>query len=407
MTIKSFFTNFPRFLSFGVLHYFFSGFGQTFLISIFVPHFIETFNFSNTYFGNLYSAATVLSALTLPWAGTLIDKLRLRTISLINGALLIFFCLIGSFAINPFILLIALFGLRFTGQGGMVVIGSTAMARYFSQVRGKAVALSSLGLSLSEAILPTAITAAIAFVTWQGALQLSALSVVLVFIPLTILLVKKNDPFQLPPEEEQTNNEENEDETKTEKSYTRKDVLRDPRFYLIVPVFMFLPFFITGMFIHQNLVAEAKGWTMEWMAFSFTGFGASRILTYFLAGPLIDRFSARRVFIVYLVPLFFGILVLLLFDHRLAAFGYLFLTGMTASLGSVTGVSIWAELYGVRYLGSIKSMTTMLMVLATALGPVVLGYLLEGTDLLPPVLLSCAGLIALLVSTAWLTLEKK
>jgi len=181
MNIKSFFTTYPRFLSFGALHYFFSGVGQTFLISIFVPHFIETFNFSNTYFGYLYSAATVLSALTLPWAGTLIDQLRLRTISLINGSLLILFCLIGSLAIHPAILLLALYGLRLSGQGGMVIIGGTAMARYFANVRGKAVSLSSLGLSLSEAVLPTAISAAIGILAWQGALQLSALVILVVF----------------------------------------------------------------------------------------------------------------------------------------------------------------------------------------------------------------------------------
>jgi len=112
------------------------------------------------------------------------------------------------------------------------------------------------------------------------------------------------------------------------------------------------------MFIHQNVVAEAKGWSMEWMTFSFTAFGASRLLTYFIAGPLIDRFSSKRIFIIYLVPLFFGILVLLLFDHCFAALGSLFLAGMTASLGSVTGVSLWAELYGVRNLGAIKERFT-------------------------------------------------
>lgn len=59
------------------------------------------------------------------------------------------------------------------------------------------------------------------------------------------------------------------------------------------------------------------------------------------------------------------------------AFVYMILLGMTSSLGSITGVAIWAELYGVKNLAAIKSMVTMIMVISTALGPIVIGWGLE------------------------------
>ena len=137
---------------------------------------------------------------------------------------------------------------------------------------------------------------------------------------------------------------------------------------------LFLPFFITGIFIHQNLLAEANGWTMEWMATCFVGFGVARITTNLVAGAIIDNFSARKVFIYYLLPLAAGLAILLIGNHRWLAMGYMILAGVTSSLSGLTSASLWAEIYGVRHLGAIKSMAATLMVLSTALGPLVVGY---------------------------------
>ena len=78
-------------LIFGFLIAFASGFGQTFFISLFSEDFRETFNLSNTQFGSLYSIATILSALTIIWAGKLIDTVSLKkyTLAIVLGLSLI------------------------------------------------------------------------------------------------------------------------------------------------------------------------------------------------------------------------------------------------------------------------------------------------------------------------------
>ena len=76
-------------LFFGFLIAFTSGFGQTFFISLFSDDFRSTFDLTNTEFGSLYSIATVLSAITIIWAGKLIDTVSLEkfdtSIKFING----------------------------------------------------------------------------------------------------------------------------------------------------------------------------------------------------------------------------------------------------------------------------------------------------------------------------------
>ena len=41
------------------------------------------------------------------------------------------------------------------------------------------------------------------------------------------------------------------------------------------------------------------------------------------------------------------------------------------------GISTWAEIYGVRYIGSIKALTTALMVFSTAFGTAIFGLLID------------------------------
>ena len=53
------------------------------------------------------------------------------------------------------------------------------------------------------------------------------------------------------------------------------------------------------------------------------------------------------------------------------------LLGITNGLTNVLLSSLWAEIYGVNYLGSIKALTGSLMVFSTALATVVFGVLID------------------------------
>lgn len=399
MNYKQLLYRYPNYVGFGATHYFYSALGQTFLISQFVPYFNQSFQLSNTTFSIIYAVATISSAIIIPFAGKYVDKFKIRQASLMNGLAIAGFCLLLSFSHHVALLFISLLGLRFCGQGLMILIGSTGVARYFTIDRGKALSLSGLGLSLAETILPVAVAHVTGWLNWQAAWQLLALSVGLIFLPASLRLVKKDNPFQFADSPKQT-------EESSKINLSRKEVMADSRFYLILPVILFLPFFITGIFIHQNLLAAAKGWSIEWLATCFIGFGVTRILTSILAGPLVDKFTARKTVIVYLVPLLLALFVLMLGDHKWLAMFYMILLAMTASLSSLTSTALWAELYGVRFFGSIKSMVTTLMVFSTALGPIAIGSLLQNPDHLEIFLLGSMAIIILLITLAWIAIRE-
>ena len=51
--------------------------------------------------------------------------------------------------------------------------------------------------------------------------------------------------------------------------------------------------------------------------------------------------------------------------------------GISNGLANVLGSSTWAEIYGVKYIGSIKALTTALMVFSTAFGTAIFGYFID------------------------------
>ncbi|MGB3617263.1 MAG: MFS transporter, partial [Catalinimonas sp.] len=185
----------------------------------------------------------------------------------------------------------------------------------------------------------------------------------------------------------------------------RRAVLRDPRFYLLLPAYVFVAFFFTGIVIHHHLLADAKGWTMGQLAAGFVGYGVVRVATFFLAGPLIDRLSARRVFVFHLLPLLLSLGVLALFRAPWAVGLYLGLMAVSASTVGLTGVAMWAELYGTRHFGSIKSMVATIGVLASALGPLVVGAFLEGPFGLRGLLTTAAAAVVVVTFLAWLAMR--
>jgi len=392
---------YPRQLGYGYTHYLFSSLGQTFFISVFVESFAAELGMLNQGFSVVYAIATIASSTTLPWLGVMIDRYKLRNISVINGLALASFCLIVSLAENRVALLFGLFGLRMTGQGMMALIGSASIARSFKAQRGKALSLAFLGLSTGETIMPVIGVALIGLVGWQQAWQLMSLLTVVLFVPIVLLILPGNDTFHIPPIRQQNTLKQ-----KADKS--RRDVLKDWRFYLLVANTILTPFFITGMFIHHNLLAEAKGWTMAWIATCFIGYGIAKTASSLLAGPLVDHFSARKIFPFYLTPMALAAMSLVVLGNNpWVALVYLCFLAVSVSLMSVCTTALWAELYGPTHFGAIKSMVTTVVVFASAIGPLVIGSFLGNERYWQTGLILCVVTIIAVSVGSYIALNSK
>lgn len=358
-------------LAFGLLLTFFSSFGQTFLLSLYVPSIEELLGISNTEFGTIYAVATIGSALTLPWIGGYFDKINTTwyTLMVIGGLMLALLLL--SFSYHVIFVVLGFYGLRLFGQGLMTHTSVSGMARYFGVDRGKAIGAASLGHPAGEATLPILITLLMGVIGWRGALQISALTCAVVVAPLALFLLSRSKirirAYRM------QNHAAREGKRKVE---VRK-ILRDRRFWIITPVIFMIGFTNTAIFFFQLKLGEAKGWSPEWVAGSLSAFALAGALGMTGIGSLVDRFSARRLFPFYMIPYLLGLLALVLFDHRLVYPVALILIGIGHGTGRTIKDAMLAEIYGSDIIGQIRSLFITVMVVSTALGPILFGILLD------------------------------
>lgn len=367
---------------FAMLMTFHSGVGQTFLVSLFIPHMRDAFHFSQTQISGFYSLATLASAFLLPFWGHLLDRISLRKFVAITGLLLAAGCFTLSRAAGALSVLAGFLIVRNLGQGTFAMTASTIMAKVFGPARGKALSISNLGFPLSEALLPLIITAWIIAHGWRSGWLVLGLLVALIFLPLAYLLLRGAPHVRAQHEHEKLSAENQKLKASDThqvrgKDWTPSQVLKDWRFYVIqFPCFL-TPGFLTALFFHQAALISWKPWDMRLMAAAFIAFAAFRALFALVTGPLIDRYSARRLFPLSLTPLACGILCFLSGNHPAWAFVYLGFAGMTIGMGMTVKGALWAEFYGVKYLGSIRGIQGSLIVFATAVTPVLVGKLLD------------------------------
>lgn len=381
----------PRFLTFGAATAFLSSFGQTFFISLFGGEIRAAFGLSHGDFGTIYAVGTLSSAAVLVWAGRKIDDMDLRHFTLAIGFGLAVACVVVASAQGPATLVVAIFLLRFFGQGLMSHTSSATMARYFDDNRGKALSVAGMGYPLGEAAYPIIAIMAMAWLGWRGAWLACAAVMAVATLPVAFWLLKGHA------ERHRRHLEQLDEDQRTGKrgpGWTRSEMLRDIRFYLLMPSFLAPSFIYTGLFFHQIHLVDAKGWELEVFAAAYSVYAVAQVSTVFAAGWLIDRFSAWSMMRFYLAPLAGGCLALFAFDSTAAIFAYMVLIGVSSGAVAVTHSAIWAEVYGVRHLGAIRALATALMVFGSAGGPVVMGWLIDAGVTMEAIALGCAVYLA-------------
>ena len=390
-------------LTFGFLLALFSGFGQTFLISLYIPEIALTFSLSNTEISSMYASATIASAFTLPWVGRHIDFQPLTRFSLgvVLGLALALLAL--SLAINPITVMVGFWGLRLTGQALMGHTAVTTMARAYDLDRGKAISLANIGHPVGEAIFPLIIALLIENYGWRLPLQFSALSLLIVVVPLVLILLRQADPSILFPHKSAANQEAAGNGRFT--NPTR--LLRSQSFWILLPGITFLGAINTAIFFFQIQFGESRGWSVSWVAGCIAAFAVSSALGMLIAGPLVDRLTARRLFPVFLIPYLAGLVVLSAFRDAVIYPAALILMGFSNGTGSTIINAIYAEIFGTDSIGSVRSIFATIGVFATALGPISFGLMLDnGLDFSSMLLISAGVAVIVMLWSAFIWQKK-
>ena len=356
---------------FGFIFTFFSSFGQSFFLGLFNPSIRDALSITHGQFGSIYASATLLSSFILVWLGKKIDDINILKFASYVVVLLAISCFLFSKISSVIFLFFSIFLMRLSGQGLMSHTASTTISRFFERSRGRALSTTWLGLSLAEFILPLLVIYLLTIIDWRNIWLTISILIVLV-LPIVSLLLVKN--IKLDSREVSSIKDI---KIKDIKQWTRTEVLKDYRFYIVCLSMLAMPSIATGTFVYQSFIVSSKGWGPYVIAQSFMVYSILSVITLFLSGFLIDKFSSRKLLIYMNIPLFISTFVLYYFNSPTSSFVFLGLIGISNGLANVLGSATWAEIYGVKYIGSIKALTTALMVFSTAFGTALFGILID------------------------------
>ncbi len=357
-----------RWLAGGLLLTLFSSFGQTFFISLSAGQIREEYGLSHGGFGTLYMLATLASALSLPYVGRIVDYVSVAKVTLLIIPMLALAAVSMAMSHHIALLALTIYGLRLFGQGMMTHNAITAMGRWYVARRGRAVSIATLGHQCGEATLPFAFVLLSAAIGWRSSWLVSAAFLILVALPLIYLLMRV---------ERQPQSTDGPELNAASRDWTRAEVMRDPTFWILLLGVLAPGFIGTTIFFHQVYLVELRGWTLELFAGSFLAMSIMTVIFALIGGALVDRFSAVALLPSFLVPLGLSCIVLSLVEESWGVFAFMGFLGISYGLSSTLFGALWPEIYGSRYLGSIRSVVVALLVFATAMGPGVTGFLID------------------------------
>ena len=359
-----------KIIIFGFIFTFFSSFGQSFFLGLFNAPIRNELGITHGQFGNIYAMATIFSSVLLIWVGKKIDEYQIFYYSFFVIILLFLSSLFFSFINSIFLLAIGIFLMRFSGQGLMSHTSTTTISRFFEKSRGKALSTIWFGLSSAEFILPVFVTYFFVIYSWRTVWQGIAIIIIL-FLPIVIFNTIRSVKL------ESREKDQNPKINLKIKSWRRVEVIKDFRFYIVSLNMLAMPWVATGVFVYQSFITESKMWSIYTIPKAFMVYSITSIITLFFSGFLVDKFTSRKLIPLMNIPLLFAMLVLFYYEQEISAFIFLGLIGVSNGLANVLGSSTWAEIYGVKYIGSIKALTTALMVFSTAFGTAVFGVLID------------------------------
>jgi len=359
------------YLQAGFLLTFAASIGQTFYFALYAGSIRGELGLSHGLYGGLYTIATLLSAMTMLYTGKMVDYINIRRLAFTVLVLLGVSSILFSYINSAFFLLFAFYFLRITGQGMSTHTSSTFIAKTYSVMRGKALAVTILGRAFGEMFMPITALILIAAFGWRNAWLLTGIIILIFIAPYTAYLLKDREVY------EPNQSTEKKKIKESIIDYRRSDVLKSGYFYLLLAAILAPPFVLTGIFFHSYHLMDIKGWATEIYALTMPIFSILLIIFVLISGWAVDKWSAKDLIKFFLLPLSLGSFILAYGQNEISMVLFMIASGITTGFATSISGSLWAELYGTKYLGEIKSVITSGVVASTAISPGLMGYLID------------------------------
>lgn len=330
---------------------------------------------------------TIGSSFLLPWAGKKYDQWGARTLALLSSVGLGIILLVLSqidwlvfqvFDITqPLLILVSMticfLFLRFFGQGVLTMTSRNMMMEWFDKRRGLATGFSNVFVSIAFSISPIWLYHLISAYTWSGAWKMLAIIAGLCF-PIFVFLLFRDRPEDcglMPDGNFKGSRKPSRHLYPVVQQFTKSEAIRNYSFWVFALLLAMQGLYITGFTFHVVSIFGESGLTEQEAIRIFLPSSYVAVAITLIASSISDHIPLKYIAIMKGVGACLGITGFILLGSWSGAYyliivGQGIMTGLFAVLNSVS----WPRYYGRLHLGAITGQVTMMMVFASALGPI-------------------------------------
>ncbi len=387
--------------------------GQTMGFSVFTDVLIRELGLTRVQLSLAYCLGTVGSGLTLPWLGSLFDRLGARRMifyaSVVTGLTLYYLSATRFFlqtissilpSVSQVVIAFCLITLGFyliraSAQGVLTMSSRNAVGKWFEKRRGLVFGIQGAVTAFAFSFAPRGLDLLRESFGWQGAWILLGTLSIFVMAVLGWWLIRDNpeecglemdggwQPKVKPGHKPHV-------DTVTQRDYTRREAVATGSFWIFNLSLSFFSLFSTAFTFHIVSIGGENGWEREAITGLFVPMAVLSVLTNLLVGWLSPRSHIKYSLVVMNLAALAGVVGTIYLTNRLGVLAFVIGNGVCGgAFTALVGIVI-PRFFGRKHLGAISGLTMSSMVVASGLGPIIFSLSLSMSKSYTPILWACA-----------------
>lgn len=397
--------------------------GQTIGVNVFNEQLIAVLELSRTAVSTAYFVGTAASGFLLPRAGRLFDQwgarrmiavaaialaLSLCYMSVVDGVAGVIGAIFGDagsgFWIRAISLVFGFFLIRFFGQGLVMMTSRNMIGKWWVAHRGKVFSIGGIAVTVSFSLAPKVFDASIEAIGWRESWRVMAFLLAPVFCLVGWLLYRDNpDECGLEVDAGKTprDDKSGDPEFRLVKEFTRSDALRSFSFWAFTSVFALHACYFTAYAFHVLDVAADLGVAKEAILNLFIPVAGLNAVVSFASGWVSDKWRLKYLLAAMAAGIAVGGLGLAMFSGWWLSAAVVVGLGVSGGcFGPLSGVFM-PRFFGVKHLGAISGFFSSVIVVGSAIGPLVFSLVRRYLGSYQAAHWTAVGLSLVLVVTAF------
>lgn len=357
---------------------------QVVAFGLFLPAMAEGLHVSRAALSGTFGLARIVSAGVAPALGVLVDRrgprvlVVLGTLALASGAMILGAAESGWHVVVGYAVLMAIGGVAL-GE----LSADATVTRWFVRRRGRALAVATMGLSTAGIVIPLPLAYGITALGWRGAWVALAIAVLALGTAAAVAMRARPEDHGLVADGAVA-------VAPDEASFTARQALRLPAFWLLLVGTNLGGLALFGVNIHLYSYLGDRGLPPATAAAVVTLLYVLHTAAKPLWGVIAERVHVRYCIAACYAGGGIGILILLTSSRLAAVLAFTVVYGLTRGAQSFVTSLAWADYFGRGAQGTIRGLAAPARFIASAVGPVLGGWLYDATGSYTQALLAFA-----------------